>query len=263
LAIDQPFLTKLCQVFVVESVGDGDVHVVPTVIARLVPADQQNGGPPWVECIERAQWPSIVLGSQLSHLRVLRAEDLAAVREPQCRSALFQKAHGCRHRLLLLFGQFRPPVAKLSGASLNRHLHDHCSILDGVFEPLQAGGIQFRQASARAPEQVAVIAEQVRRRVLRWFSRHGLLDPDDARDRLAWASSGFSLDACVCIAGDDRAGLERRLGYCARPPFALERIERVNRPGHGAGSGLVQQTFVRRARRGPRRQRGQWFAHDG
>ena len=114
------------------------------------------------------------------------------------------------------------------GASLNRHLHYHCCILDGVFEPLQAGGVQFRQASALTPEAVAVIEQQVRRRVLRWFSRHGLLDPDDARDMLAWANSGFSLDASVCIAGHDRAGLERLLRYCARPPFALERIEQVN-----------------------------------
>jgi hypothetical protein len=34
LAIDQPFLSKLCQVVVVESVGDGDVHVVPTINAH-------------------------------------------------------------------------------------------------------------------------------------------------------------------------------------------------------------------------------------
>ena len=32
----------------------------------------------------------------------------------------------------------------------------------------------------------------------------------------------------MCIAGHDRAGLERLLRYCARPPFALERIEQVN-----------------------------------
>ena len=32
----------------------------------------------------------------------------------------------------------------------------------------------------------------------------------------------------VCIAGYDRAGLKRLLRYCARPPFALERIEQVN-----------------------------------
>jgi hypothetical protein len=149
------------------------------------------------------------------------------------------------------------------GASLNRHLHYHGGILAGVFEPLQAGGIEFRQAAAQAPEAVAVIAEQVHRRGLGWFSRRGLLDPDDARDRLAWTNSGFSLDACVCIAGHDRAGLERRLRYGARPPFALERIERVIRPGHRAGSGFVQQTFIRHACRGPRRQRGRRFAHDG
>ena len=56
--------------------------------------------------------------------------------------------------------------------------------------------------------------------------------------------SRFLLDASVCIAGPDRAGLERLLptpgmeeleprleqrpSYCARPPVALERIEQVN-----------------------------------
>ncbi len=114
------------------------------------------------------------------------------------------------------------------GASLNRHLHYHCCILDGVFEPLAEGGVQFRQASALTPEVVTAIEEQVRRRVLRWFSRHGLLDPADACDMLAWANGGFSLDASVCIAGQDRAGLERLLRYCARPPCALERIEQVS-----------------------------------
>jgi ABC-type transport system substrate-binding protein len=40
-----------------------------------------------------------------------------------------------------------------------------------------------------------MIEQQVRRRVLRWCSRHGLRDPDDARDMLAWRHGGFSLDA--------------------------------------------------------------------
>ena len=57
--------------------------------------------------------------------------------------------------------------------------------------------------------------------MLRWFSRYGVLDPDDARDMLAWDNSGFSLDASARIAGPDRAGLERLLRYCARPPSAL------------------------------------------
>ena len=43
---------------------------------------------------------------------------------------------------------------------------------------------------------------------------------------LTWqASGGFSIDASVHIPAHDRAGLERLLRYCARPPFALERLE--------------------------------------
>jgi hypothetical protein len=64
--------------------------------------------------------------------------------------------------------------------------------------------------------------------VLRWFSRRSLLERDDAHQMLAWESSGFLIDAKVCIAGSDRAGLQRLLRYCARPPFALERSENVN-----------------------------------
>jgi hypothetical protein len=42
---------------------------------------------------------------------------------------------------------------------------------------------------------------------------------------LTWqASGGFSLDASVRIHGSDSAGRERLLRYCARPPFALERL---------------------------------------
>ena len=97
------------------------------------------------------------------------------------------------------------------GAALNRHLHDHCCIFDGVFEPLEAGGVQFRQAAALTPDAVASITEQVRRRVVCWFAHRGLLEPDDARDMLAWEHGGFSLDASVYIAGHDRSELERLL----------------------------------------------------
>jgi hypothetical protein len=39
---------------------------------------------------------------------------------------------------------------------------------------------------------------------------------------------GFSLDATVRIAADDRRGLERLLRYCARPPFAADRLEELD-----------------------------------
>ena len=37
-------------------------------------------------------------------------------------------------------------------------------------------------------------------------------------------AAGFSIDASVRIEGEDRPGVERLLRYCARPPFALERL---------------------------------------
>jgi len=45
---------------------------------------------------------------------------------------------------------------------------------------------------------------------------------------LAWENSGFSLDAAVRVGAQDRAGRhseQEPLRYCARPPFALERLE--------------------------------------
>lgn len=44
---------------------------------------------------------------------------------------------------------------------------------------------------------------------------------------------GFSVEA------DDRAGLERLLLYCARPPFALERLEAIDALPLPAGQRLA------------------------
>jgi hypothetical protein len=59
------------------------------------------------------------------------------------------------------------------------------------------------------------------------FAYRRLLGADDTRDMLAWANGRFSLDASVLITGQDRAGLERLLRYCAPPTFALERIKQL------------------------------------
>jgi len=53
----------------------------------------------------------------------------------------------------------------------------------------------------------------------------GLLTPDEVEAMLDWShGGGFSVDASVRIAADDRRGLERLLRYCARPVFAQERL---------------------------------------
>jgi hypothetical protein len=44
-----------------------------------------------------------------------------------------------------------------------------------------------------------------------------------------WAhGGGFSVDGSVRIEAADRAGRERLLRYCARPPFALERLRELD-----------------------------------
>ena len=60
-----------------------------------------------------------------------------------------------------------------------------------------------------------------------------LLDAAAAADMLAWVNSGFSVDANVRITLLDRdvpsyfQSLEHLLRYCARPPFALERLSLI------------------------------------
>ena len=59
---------------------------------------------------------------------------------------------------------------------------------------------------------------------------------------------GFSVDGSVRIEAADRAGRERLLRYCARPPFALERLRELDgehllyestKPGRGGTGPLV------------------------
>jgi hypothetical protein len=68
------------------------------------------------------------------------------------------------------------------GSTLNAHVHFHCCVIDGVFVAGADGQVQFAEAAALRPEDLAAVQQQVRRRVLR---------------------------------------------YCARPPFALERLEQL------------------------------------
>jgi len=69
------------------------------------------------------------------------------------------------------------------------------------------------------------------RRLLRVFVRRGRLPADDARAMRQWQhGGGFSVDGSVRIEATDRAGRERLLRYCARPPFALDRWTRCPKP---------------------------------
>ena len=112
------------------------------------------------------------------------------------------------------------------GSSLNAHFHFHVCVIDGVFCEDPEGSVQFYEATHLTASDWDRLQQTVRHRVLRYFDRHGLLERHVTDDMLTWqASGGFSIDASVQIPAHDRAGLERLLRYCARPPFALDRME--------------------------------------
>ena len=69
----------------------------------------------------------------------------------------------------------------------------------------------------------------MRRRLLRVFVRRGLRPGDAAQATGQWKhGGGLSADGSVRIEAADRAGRERLLRYCARPPFALDRLRELD-----------------------------------
>ena len=115
-------------------------------------------------------------------------------------------------------------------SALNHHMHLHVCATDGVFVPTGDGPPAFLPARALTQAELAALTEKVRRRVVRWFRMQRLLNADAAAAMLARENSGFSIDASVWITLIDRdvpsyfQSLEHLLRYCARPPFALERL---------------------------------------
>ena len=133
------------------------------------------------------------------------------------------------------------------GSSLNEPVHFHVCVVDGIFEEVagaeaaaggaadaepSAPGVSFHSVSGIDSNCVSQTQATLRRRILRAFVGRGLLGSFEAKEMLAYQRSGFSVDAGVCIEAHDRSGLERLLRYCARPPFAMERLRK-------AGSELV------------------------
>jgi Putative transposase len=110
------------------------------------------------------------------------------------------------------------------GSSLNKHVHFHVCVIDGVFET-STEGVQFYEAAPLAGEQIEQAPQVVRRRLLPAFVGRGYLDKSDAKAMLGYElGGGFSVNASVRIGAQDRSGLERLLRYCARAPFAGQRV---------------------------------------
>ncbi|MDX2506385.1 MAG: transposase [Gammaproteobacteria bacterium] len=112
------------------------------------------------------------------------------------------------------------------GSFLNAHPHFHCVIIEGVFIKDSDSQITFHKLSTLTEEDIQAVQERVRLRVLKSFKRSGLLEDHDVENMKTWnGGGGFSVNGTAHIHENDREGLERLIRYCARPPFALERIQ--------------------------------------
>ena len=138
------------------------------------------------------------------------------------------------------------------GSSLNPHFHFHVVVLDGVFTETVDGEVRFDEATHFSADDASALTSVLQRRILRLFQRRGLLEPHTVDDMLTWqGTGGFSLDASVRIHGSDRAGRERLLRYCARPPFALDRLRIERDSGGRADDAGVRRVVYQPARPTP------------
>ena len=119
-----------------------------------------------------------------------------------------------------------------------------------MFEPAPADAEVFHVATGLDTNAIAQVQQSARRQLLRVFLRRGLLPDDDAQAMVQWEhGGGFSVDASVRIEASDCGGRERLLRYCARPPFALDRLrelaperslyERTKLGPHGSGPQIL------------------------
>jgi len=109
------------------------------------------------------------------------------------------------------------------GSSLNFHPHFHLCFADGVFLQKE-GGLTFCQSNL-SPDDIQDMEDKIRKRVLNLFGRRGWIEKEETKNIMHWENSGFSLNGSVYVESWDRAGLERLLRYCCRPPFVSENFK--------------------------------------
>ena len=114
------------------------------------------------------------------------------------------------------------------GGSLNLHIHVHAVVSDGVFNlktnVLGRRELVFTPVACPTAEQLAAIVTAVRKKLVRCVCRVSGLGQEAAANLLSWKNSGFSIHKDVNIKAWDRNGLERLVGYCARPALSQKRL---------------------------------------
>jgi hypothetical protein len=105
----------LFDVAVVDLVGKGYEQLVPSVIARLVSADQENGYPSRIESIQDAAGPARRLHPQFPHMWVPRQRHAGAIRVLERHAIIFEQLHIRSDVFLLIRRETAPSFAELVG----------------------------------------------------------------------------------------------------------------------------------------------------
>ena len=79
------------------------------------------------------------------------------------------------------------------GSVLNRNIHFHCCVIDGVFSA-EGEALQF-DGAVLTPEVITRVQAQARQRILRLFKRRELLSPDVVDAMREWGMKGGALNA--------------------------------------------------------------------
>jgi diadenosine tetraphosphate (Ap4A) HIT family hydrolase len=117
-----------------------------------------------------------------------------------------------------------------SKVNLHVHVHVHAVVSDGAFT-LVDGVLKFHPAPEPSFEEMAALSRLIRRKVLLRMRQMRAVPEEVMEELMARPLGGFSLNGSVRIEAEDRAGLERLLGYVLRPAISVRRL--VYRPEEG------------------------------
>lgn len=171
---------------------------------------------------------SRILASALNRFYLAHYSAPGTCEEEVLLARRYAERSGCEGETSVLCAPAQILVVQRFGGKANLHVHLHAVVSDGVFALREGlgvtGKLQFIPAPEPSPAEIADLCERLRRSILRRMVRLGAVPGESAREMLSRSHGGFSLDASVCVAADDRPALDLRGGYsllagiaCGRP----------------------------------------------
>jgi hypothetical protein len=111
---------ELFEVAAVDSVGDRDKGLIPSIVSSFISPDKEDRRAPSIECVEYPIRTPGMLDSQLPHVIVLGSLHAGTIRVLESHAIFHEQFHICAHARLLLRGQI---AHQSPNSSVNSTLH--------------------------------------------------------------------------------------------------------------------------------------------